>query len=212
MRRKLKILASVAIAGAMLAACSSSSDEEASDTTAASADAATTEAAVVESAPADTGATDTTVAAAAETTESDGTPIVIGGVGTLTGFAGVDDGVKARLERANADGGVAGHPIEYLGTTDDGGDAAKNDATVRELIQQKKVDAVVPVVPTNLQASTAQFMLDENIPYVGMGFGAGNVPERRRTSRSTAATCRASTTARRTPSSSGSRRPWAKKT
>ncbi len=108
---------------------------------------------------------------ATTTTEGDGSLIVIGGVGTLTGFAGVDEGVNARLERANAEGGVLGHPLEYLGMTDDAGAADANLAAVRELVQQEDVDAVVPVIPVVLEPQAAQFMLDEGVPYVGMGFG-----------------------------------------
>lgn len=106
-----------------------------------------------------------------DTTASDGSPIVVGGVGTLLGFSGVSEGAQARFDRANAEGGVNGHKIEFIGTTDDGGDPANNNTAVRELVQQKKVDAVLPLLPTNFQAPTAQFLAEQNIPYIGLGYG-----------------------------------------
>lgn len=105
-----------------------------------------------------------------ETAVNDGSPVVIGGAGTLLGFTGADGGVKARIDRANKEGGVHGRQIEFVGFTDDGSDPAANSTAIRELVQQTKVDAIVPVIPTNFQPQTAQFLDEQNIPFIGLGY------------------------------------------
>ena len=107
-----------------------------------------------------------------ETTAGDGSTITVAGVGTAQGFDGIEDGVKARLKRENDAGGVLGHPIDFLGFTDDGGTSDANSAAIKELVQQKHVDAIMPLIPVNVAPQSAQFALDENVPMVGPGFGA----------------------------------------
>ena len=76
-------------------------------------------------------------------------------------------GAKARFDRANAEGGVNGRKIDFIGTEDDSFDPAKDIAAVRKLVQQQQVFAVVPV---NTQLAGAKFLQQENVPYFGWGY------------------------------------------
>lgn len=82
-------------------------------------------------------------------------------------FALTELGAKARFDRANAEGGVNGRKIDFIGAEDDGFDAAKNIAAVRKLVQQEQVFAVVPV---NTQLAGAKFLQQQNVPYFGWGY------------------------------------------
>ncbi|MBL7511899.1 ABC transporter substrate-binding protein [Frankia sp. CNm7] len=101
-----------------------------------------------------------------------GEPIVIAGEGSMTGFSGAEEGVEARLARTNKDGGVNGHPIKFLGITDNGGSADKGLSSVRQLVQRDKVDAIVPEFPTVLSPAAAAFLEQQKVPYVGLGYEA----------------------------------------
>jgi len=103
------------------------------------------------------------------TTGATGTPVVLGGAGTLKGYEGIAEGAQARIDRANAEGGVQGHPIQFLGFKDDGGDPNKADTNVRQLVQQDNIDAAVPVIPFRILPQTAQFMEDSNVPWTAIG-------------------------------------------
>ncbi|MFI1337892.1 ABC transporter substrate-binding protein [Streptomyces sp. NPDC020845] len=84
--------------------------------------------------------------------------------------AATEIGAKARFDRANAEGGVNGRKIEFIGAEDDGADQAKDIAAARKLVQQKQVFAVVPV--STFMFAGAKFLQQQNVPYFGWGYSA----------------------------------------
>lgn len=98
-------------------------------------------------------------------------PIVIGSVGTQTGVVGGTispgpTGVKAWAAAVNARGGIRCHPVKYV-VADDGGDPARHQALVRQLVEQTKVVAFVQMdAPLTGQASVA-YLTGKQIPVVG---------------------------------------------
>ncbi|MGW7342893.1 ABC transporter substrate-binding protein [Streptomyces sp. NPDC054854] len=102
---------------------------------------------------------------------SDGS-IKVGGIVSMTSAGGyskkdTDLGAKARYLRANAEGGVHGRKIDYIGAEDDGQDPGKNLAAARKLVQQDKVFAVSPM--SSVTFSGADFLEQEKVPTFGWG-------------------------------------------
>ncbi|MCB5181119.1 ABC transporter substrate-binding protein [Streptomyces antimicrobicus] len=100
------------------------------------------------------------------------TTIKVGGIVSMTSASGyskkdTDLGAKARYLRANAEGGVHGRRIEYLGAQDDGQDPGKNLAAARKLVQQDQVFAVAPM--SSVTFSGADFLEQEKVPTFGWG-------------------------------------------
>ncbi|MEU6214814.1 ABC transporter substrate-binding protein [Streptomyces sp. NPDC047023] len=98
--------------------------------------------------------------------------IKVGGIVSMTSAGGyskkdTDLGARARYLRANAEGGVHGRRIDYLGAEDDGQDPAKNLAAARKLVQQHKVFAVSPM--SSVTFSGADFLEQEKVPTFGWG-------------------------------------------
>ncbi|MEV4177343.1 ABC transporter substrate-binding protein [Nonomuraea sp. NPDC049709] len=102
------------------------------------------------------------------------TTIKVGGVLTKTSASGYSTkdaelGAKARFEGANAEGGVHGRKIEFLGAEDDGQDAAKGDAAAKKLVQKDQVFALVPVHAPNFGG--AAFLEQQGVPWFGWATG-----------------------------------------
>lgn len=98
--------------------------------------------------------------------------IKVGGIVSMTTASGyskkdTDLGAKARFDRANADGGVHGRKIDYLGAEDDGQDPGKNLAAARKLVQQDKVFAIAPM--SSVTFSGADFLQKQKVPTFGWG-------------------------------------------
>jgi len=98
--------------------------------------------------------------------------VKVGGIVSMTTSTGyskkdTDLGAKARFDRANAEGGVNGRKIDYLGAEDDGQDPAKNLAAARKLVQQDKVFAIAPMSSTTF--SGADFLQKQQVPTFGWG-------------------------------------------
>ncbi len=113
-------------------------------------------------------ATTTTRAAPQRRTATEGvtaTSITVGGLGDSLLYGGADIGAKARFQRANDAGGVNGRTIEYLGLTDDGGDATLDAQAATTLAQQEGVFAVVPAVAPDLAG--APVLVRQKVPYFG---------------------------------------------
>ncbi|MCK2219529.1 ABC transporter substrate-binding protein [Actinomadura sp. ATCC 31491] len=103
-----------------------------------------------------------------------GTTVKVGGVLTKTSASGystkdAEIGAKARFERANAEGGVHGRKIDFLGAEDDGQDAAKGDAAAKKLVQKDQVFALVPVHAPNFGG--AAFLEQQGVPWFGWATG-----------------------------------------
>jgi ABC-type branched-subunit amino acid transport system substrate-binding protein len=109
------------------------------------------------------------------------TSITIGGLAYLTSpngssMAGTNEGAKARFERANAEGGVNGRKINFIGTLDDGQDPSRNSQQAQVLVDQKKVFAAVPVMSSN--TNYLDTFCQKTVPFFGWGFNTaycGNV-------------------------------------
>ena len=98
--------------------------------------------------------------------------IKVGGIVSMTTASGyskkdTDLGARARYERANAEGGVNGRKIEYLGAEDDGQDPARNLAAARKLVQQDQVFAVAPM--SSVTFSGDDFLDGQKVPTIGWG-------------------------------------------
>ncbi|MFF8837151.1 ABC transporter substrate-binding protein [Streptomyces sp. NPDC015130] len=98
--------------------------------------------------------------------------IKVGGIVSMTTASGyskkdTDLGAKARYDRANAEGGVNGRRIDYLGAEDDGQDPARNMAAARKLVQQDQVFAVSPM--SSVTFAGADFLNGRKVPTVGWG-------------------------------------------
>ncbi|MGW1775212.1 ABC transporter substrate-binding protein [Streptomyces sp. NPDC002104] len=98
--------------------------------------------------------------------------IKVGGLVSMTSASGyskkaTDLGAKARYARANAEGGINGRKIDYIGAEDDGQDPAKNLAAARKLVQQDKVFAVSPM--SSVTFTGADFLEQEKVPTFGWG-------------------------------------------
>ncbi|MER6944643.1 ABC transporter substrate-binding protein [Nonomuraea sp. NPDC000554] len=102
------------------------------------------------------------------------TAVRVGGVLTKTSASGystkdAETGARARFERANAEGGVNGRKIEFVGAEDDGQDAAKGDAAAKKLVQKDQVFALVPVHAPNFGG--AAFLEQQGVPWFGWATG-----------------------------------------
>ncbi|WP_190039982.1 ABC transporter substrate-binding protein [Streptomyces fructofermentans] len=100
------------------------------------------------------------------------TSVKVGGIVSMTTASGyskkdTDLGARARFDRANAEGGVHGRKIDYLGAQDDGQDPARNLAAARRLVQQDEVFAVAPMSSTTF--SGADFLQKQRVPTFGWG-------------------------------------------
>jgi ABC-type branched-subunit amino acid transport system substrate-binding protein len=98
------------------------------------------------------------------------TSVRVGGLGWSLQYGGADAGAKARFARANAEGGVNGRSIEYLGMRDDGGNPAADATAVTQLVTQDHVFAVVPAVTPALASAG---LVSAKVPYVGWALSTG---------------------------------------
>jgi ABC-type branched-subunit amino acid transport system substrate-binding protein len=99
--------------------------------------------------------------------------IRIGGLGQLSFFPGLEEGAKARFERANKEGGVAGRMIEYVGLKDDGDEGSANLDQAKTLVERDKVFAIVPATSAVMLPATTNYLAQERVPFLGWGFQPG---------------------------------------
>lgn len=156
-RTKFRLLVGlVALLGMFAAACGSDDDTSTSEAKGST----TTEASSSSSSGAVRGVTDT--------------EIVIAGISPVTsptgGYPGVDVGAAARFARVNAEGGINGRKIKYLGTRDDTEAGAKNLDLARKAVLEDKVFAIVPALGQGFLPATGDFLNKEKVPSVGWGF------------------------------------------
>ena len=102
------------------------------------------------------------------------TSIKVGGLLTIDGptvalFTDAEAGARARFDRANADGGVHGRTIDFIGAENDGLDATRQVDAARRLVDEE-VFAVVPLL--SAITSFRQVLCDEVMPHFGWGFTA----------------------------------------
>jgi branched-chain amino acid transport system substrate-binding protein len=99
-----------------------------------------------------------------------GTPLKIGWIGTETSAAGVSstqasDSMDAWMKYTNDHGGISGHPVEVF-YADDKADPAVGLAAVKDLVENKKVIALVGTVAGSTQQTWAPYVLEKKIPVV----------------------------------------------
>jgi ABC-type branched-subunit amino acid transport system substrate-binding protein len=95
------------------------------------------------------------------------TSVKVGGMIYSAFFSGADIGAQARIERANADGGVHGRTIEFVGVDDTNNEQAKSLAIAQRLIQQEQVFALLPV--TSSEVGIVELVKREKVPFFGYG-------------------------------------------
>ena len=98
-------------------------------------------------------------------------PVVIGGVGQLTGvlgtlFSGGAKAVSAWVAATNAAGGLKCHPLKYI-SLDDGGDPSRHLALVRRLVEQDKVAAMVYQSALITGQASKDYILSKKMPVIG---------------------------------------------
>ncbi|MET0627331.1 MAG: ABC transporter substrate-binding protein [Acidimicrobiia bacterium] len=93
------------------------------------------------------------------------TTITIGGLGQLIRYPGADIGARARLQRANNEGGVNGRTFNYIGMRDDTGVGETGKQVATALVQTDQVFAIAPVITPDLAA--APDLSAQHVPYFG---------------------------------------------
>lgn len=102
------------------------------------------------------------------------TSIKVGGLLTKSGpttalYTDSEAGAKARFERANAEGGVNGRTIDFIGAEDDGMESNRQVDAARKLINED-VFAVVPLL--SAIPSFQDVFCDAAMPHFGWAFTA----------------------------------------
>jgi ABC-type branched-subunit amino acid transport system substrate-binding protein len=104
------------------------------------------------------------------------TSIKVGGIATLSnaGTSTYQDTVKAakaRFDRENANGGVFGRKINFIGAQDDASTAQQNADAGRKLAESDKVFAVDPI--TTSFGNYADALCQDVVPAIGYAFNDG---------------------------------------
>ncbi|MDR1735954.1 MAG: ABC transporter substrate-binding protein [Oscillospiraceae bacterium] len=106
------------------------------------------------------------------------TEILIGTIAVTSGvFAYIGqpayDGLKACIDRLNAQGGVRGRQIRLV-TYDDQGDIPTGKAYVEKMVEEDKVFALASM-GGNIVESSLQYLIDKGIPVVNMLAGGDEI-------------------------------------
>ena len=160
-----KLLGGMAIAGLLASACGDDGKSTAAVTTTKATSTGST-AATTTAAAAATGATAAT--AACDTAKPS---IKVGGVAQVANFGGMEDGIKARIERENKTC-IQGRKIEFVGLKDDGSDAQKNLDLNKAAVETDKVFAMINTSAVMLPQTT-NYLADKKVPYA-MFFWVGS--------------------------------------
>jgi branched-chain amino acid transport system substrate-binding protein len=99
-----------------------------------------------------------------------GDTIKVGGVVHAAFYADAEQGVQARLDRANEEDELGtGQTFEFVGVTDDNAEPSENTDAVRQLIQQENVCAILPVQSSTPAGVT--FAEEQGTPVFGWAIG-----------------------------------------
>lgn len=101
------------------------------------------------------------------------TSVKVAGLGTIQSagsvtYAGVEEGARALFERVNAEGGVHGRTIDFLGVRDERLDNAVGIEEARRLVERDEVFAVVPIATARSTGANEVFQR-AGVPYFGWG-------------------------------------------
>ncbi len=110
------------------------------------------------------------------TAAASGTPIRLGSVGTTSGPIGgaLAPGVRAAQAWAawvNANGGIAGHPVQLV-VADDGGDPAKHRSLVQQFVEQRGVVAFLHTTAALSGQSAVSYLEGKKVPVIGSEGGS----------------------------------------
>jgi branched-chain amino acid transport system substrate-binding protein len=153
--RAARIIAGLLALGLVAAACGDDGgDSETTSTTAK---------------PAATGTTGSTGTASG--CKDGAAPIKIGGLAQAQNFAGMEDGIKAVVEKANKTC-IGGRKLEFVGLKDDGSDPQKNLDLAKQLVESDKVFAIIATSAVLLPATT-DYLNSKKVPFFGWGFMPG---------------------------------------
>jgi branched-chain amino acid transport system substrate-binding protein len=99
----------------------------------------------------------------------------IGAVGEMSGVVGSvladsPKAVQAWVASVNASGGINCHPIKYF-VADDGGDPSRNQAIVKQMVEQDHVVAFVQMVAPLAGQASVDYLTRKGIPVIGDGDG-----------------------------------------
>ena len=120
------------------------------------------------SASATSGSASATGSASSAATGSSSGAIVVGGLQDGN-FAGMDTGFKARIARFNAQGGIGGRKIQFVGVLNDG-DSLTNDLNnAQTLVLKDHVFAVAPIADEVLNPASVQLFAQNSTPFIGWG-------------------------------------------
>jgi ABC-type branched-subunit amino acid transport system substrate-binding protein len=100
------------------------------------------------------------------------TSITVGCVGELQSFPGMDDGIKARLERENRNGGVNGRTFKIIPCLDDNSDGTTNLNEVKQVVEKDSAYTVMATSADFLPASS-DYLAAQKVPFFGWGFQPG---------------------------------------
>jgi ABC-type branched-subunit amino acid transport system substrate-binding protein len=103
-------------------------------------------------------------------TGSAGGDIAIGGIVQNSQFPDTATGFQARITRANAEGGIGGRMIKFIGAQDDNGTAATDQQIVQSLILNDHVVAIAPVTTVGLSPASTDFAAQNKTPLLGWSF------------------------------------------
>jgi ABC-type branched-subunit amino acid transport system substrate-binding protein len=95
-------------------------------------------------------------------------PIVVGGLQDGN-FAGMDTGFQARIARFNAQGGIDGRKIQFVGVLNDGDSLTTDLNNAQTLVLKDHVFAVAPIADEVLNPASVQLFAQNTTPYIGWG-------------------------------------------
>jgi branched-chain amino acid transport system substrate-binding protein len=110
--------------------------------------------------------------ASAKAAGPSGTPLLVGWLGTQTQAGATAtssvavDTMDAWAKWTNAHGGVNGHPVKFVYEKDDKGDPAVALSEIKDLVENKKVIAVVGST-SSAESNWADYALAQKIPIIG---------------------------------------------
>ena len=102
---------------------------------------------------------------ASATTSS--TPIIVGGDGDVAIAPGIAQGFEAGIYRFNKAGGLDGRKIEFVGFLDDSFSAQTALTNAQELVQDKHVSFLAPVLSDVASGATGTYLAQQKVPFIG---------------------------------------------
>ncbi len=167
--RAAKLVAGVLALGLIAAACGDDGSKAATTTTVKAS--GTTASTGSGTASTGSGTGSGTSTAATGTCTAGAPTIKIGGLAQAQNFAGMDEGIKAIVDKVNKTC-IGGRKLEFVGLKDDGSDPAKNLSLAQSLVEQDKVFAIIATSAVLLPATT-DYLASKKVPFFGWGFMPG---------------------------------------